>query len=791
MRDYKRRIEESYGRSFADSHMTERYMILGEMIRDFASLRWKQTKEIIDKTKQKRVYYLSTDFLPGKLLRYNLMNLGIYELVEDGLQALGVDIEELISLESDLGLGKGNLGRISSCYLDSLTSLSLPCCGIGLRYEYGDFKQLINDGYQQEVPDQWLALGNIWEVRKPKHALDVKFWGRVEKELNAEGKTVYHHVEAEHVKAVAYDIPLMSYMTAETNTLRLWSAEASETLPADKPFHEYISEVRYICQNVYQDDNSEKGRILRLKQEYFLVSAGIRTVLKAHLRVYPDLDNLAEKAVFHLADSNVVLAVAELLRVLLDDYDYQWEKAWDIVTSCISYTTYLVAKEKSKRLRISDVKKLLPRIYLVIEEINAFWIEYLRQHFDDSGLAYQLAIIKDGEIDMDNLAVVGSFSVNGVSQLHTALLEEEVMAELYRVFPMKFNNKNSSTNHLRWLVYGNPQLKDYLKRKIGAEFILDSTKLPALMDYVDDTESQEEILEVKKERKEILADYIKNTLGFQVNTDSIFDVQANTFTIESRQILNLLYIIYLYQRMKADNKFRIYPRTFIFMGKADAGDSYGKAVIKLVHDLAQKISADEEVNDYLQLIFIPDYKNSLAEILLPATDVIEEILLVNSRVGITNNIKVMMNGGILLGTLNGTNYEIDTVLEGSNDMIFGMNSEDIRYLEEDGYDVWLEYKENQVLRTAIDSLLDGSWNENPDEYRIIFDTLMYHNDQYYVLKEFSDYCLAQQDLEIKYQNRSQWAKAMLVNIAKSGYLSSDLVIRQYAEEIWGIKKIEV
>jgi len=785
IKDFKRKMEEEYGRELGYAHPSEKYIVLGKMVREFASKHWRQTKQEVSGQKQKQMYYFSMEFLIGRLLTNNLMNLGIYNVVKEGLDELGIDINELEELESDAGLGNGGLGRLAACFLDSLASLSLPGNGNCIRYEYGLFRQKIVEGRQTEVPDQWLALGNVWEVRKPKHAVEVPFWGRVEVHRNEDGTMSFEHVDCEYVKAVPYDVPVVGRKTVQTNTLRLWSAEASENLPVNKDFRTYIQDVHEICQNVYPDDSTEHGRYLRLKQEYFFVASGLKALIKAHLRVYPSLDNFAEKIVIQLNDTHPVLCIPELMRILMDEYHYLWEDAWKITSSCMAYTNHTVMAEALERWPVDMVQSLLPRVYMIIEEIhNRFLIE-VRDRFADSALQYQVSIIRDGQVHMAHLAVVGAFSVNGVAKIHTEILKNDVMAPFYKVFPEKFSNKTNGITHRRWLVYSNPQLRALLADTIGEDYIKDPLKLDELRKFAKDKEIQKRFMQVKRERKIILADYIKKNLDIEVSPDFIFDVQAKRLHAYKRQLLNVLHIIYLYQKMKADPGFRIVPRAYLFAAKAAPAYYFAKAVIKLINDVSVKVNSDPDTKDYLKVVFLPNYSVSLAEILMNAADVSEQISTAGKEASGTGNMKFMMNGALTLGTLDGANVEIDALVGRDNDVIFGYTVEELAALRE-SYDVWKIFGENKDLANAIDALVDGTFNENREEFKVIYDELMYKNDEYFVLGDFEAYRKAQSETQSRYQDSAKWAESMLINIACSGYFSSDRTVQEYVRDIWHI-----
>ncbi len=790
-RDFTQRVVETYGRSVAQSHRTERYMVLGDMVRDYASIHWKESKEEVATIGAKQMYYFSMEFLIGRLLTNNLMNLGIYDVVREGLNELGIDLNELENLESDAGLGNGGLGRLAACFLDSLASLSLPGHGICLRYEYGLFRQKIVNGYQVEVPDQWLQLGNIWEVRKPKHAVDVKFWGRIEMRKDQNGKLIFDHVGAESIRAVPYDMPVVGKGTDNTNTLRLWGAEASEDLPKNKDFRQYLQEVSEICQNVYPDDSTEHGRYLRLKQQYFFVSAGLAAMVNAHLRVYPNLDNFADKIAIQLNDTHPVLAIPELMRILMDEYDYNWESAWDIVTRTMAYTNHTVLQEALEKWPVHFVQMLLPRIYMIIEEINNRFISEMRQKYpSDPSLQYRMSIIKDGQIHMAHLAVYGSHSVNGVARLHTEIIKADVMKDLYTMYPDKFNNKTNGITHRRWLTYSNPQLHEFITKHISDEYVYNPSKLENLLKIAKDKKAQKEFLDIKHERKVILAGKIKEWTGIEVDVDSIFDVQAKRLHAYKRQLLNVLHIIYLYQKMKEDESFSMTPTTFIFAAKAAPGYYFAKKIIKLIHSVADVVNNDERISKMIKVVFIPNYNVSIAEYLMNGADVSEQISTAGKEASGTGNMKFMMNGALTLGTLDGANVEIDELVGRDYTVIFGLTVEEVETLKMGRYDVWSIVNNNPTLKKVMNSLIDGSWHSNHDEFKAVYDEVMYRNDEYFLAADFDSYIGAHQEVQRRYQDRSYWAEMCLVNIAKSGFFSSDRTISQYAEEIWEIRPMK-
>jgi starch phosphorylase len=791
-RDFTQRLVESYGRAVEQSHRTEQYIVLGEMVRDYASIHWKETKETASRLEAKQMFYFSLEFLVGRLMTNNLMNLGIYETVRDGLAELSIDLNELEDLEADAGLGNGGLGRLAACFMDSLASLSLPGHGITLRYEYGLFRQKIVDGAQVEVPDQWLRLGNVWEVRKPKHAVDVKFWGRIEMSKKADGSIAFHQVDCEHVLAVPYDMPVVGRGTNTTNTLRLWSAEASDNLPSNKDFRQYISDVREICQNVYPDDSTEHGRYLRLKQQYFFVSAGLSAYLKAHLRTYPTLDNLPDKVVFQLNDTHPILAIPEMMRLLMDEHDYTWEAAWDMVTRTFAYTNHTVMAEALEKWPVQYVQTLLPRVYMIIEEINRRYLDFVRSTVpNDSDFIQRVSIIKDGLIHMAHLGIVGSFSVNGVAQLHTNILITDVMKDFVRLYPKKFNNKTNGITHRRWLVYSNPQLRELLNQTIGDAYVYEPHRLIDLMAHVDQKSVQSRFLKIKQQRKAILAKYIQNVTGVEVDVNSIFDVQAKRLHAYKRQLLNVLHIMYLQQQIKSNPKFTMPARTFIFAAKAAPAYYFAKKVIRLIHAVADQVNNDPNVARFMKVVFIPNYNVSVAEILMNAADVSEQISTAGKEASGTGNMKFMMNGALTLGTLDGANVEIHERVGSEYDVIFGLKVDDIEALKVKGYDAWKVINEDAELKAVVNSLIDGSYSESLDEFKVIYDELMFRNDEYFVLADFRAYVKAQQEVGKRYQDQTYWARMCLVNIAQSGFFSSDRTIQSYADEIWSIQALNL
>jgi len=787
--EFGKRIIECYGRTVEVAHITEKFLVLETMVRDFASIQWATSKALIHEGQKKQMHYFSMEFLMGRLLVNNLMNLGIYDIVKEGLEDYGISLHELEELESDAGLGNGGLGRLAACFLDSLASLNYPGHGHTIRYEFGLFKQKIEDGYQIELPDQWMKMGFVWEVRKPKHRVPVRFFGKVQFNEHI-GR--YEHVDYEEVYAVPYDVPIVGNDTTMTNTLRLWGAEASDAICSTQDFRQYIQDVREICQMLYPDDSTLAGKTLRLKQEYFFTSAGMNSIVKGHLRQYKNLDNFHEKNVVQLNDTHPVLAIPELMRILLDEHGYEWETAWDIVYQTFAYTNHTILKEALETWPIDLVQSLLPRIYQIIEEIHRRFVSYVKMLSNhNQELLDRVLILRDGTLFMAHLAIVGCFSVNGVAKLHSDIIANRELKDFSFLYPNKFNNKTNGVTHRRWLAYCNPQLSNLITQYIGPDWIHYPNQLENVSKYVKDKQVQNEFLRIKQQRKQVLADYIMNEQGIKIDINSIFDVQIKRFHAYKRQILNILHIIYLYLEMKQNPEYRIYPRTFIFGGKAASNYYFAKKVIKLIHSVANKINNDSDTNPYLKVIFVENYGVTVAEKIIPATDVSEQISTAGKEASGTGNMKFMMNGAITLGTMDGANVEILEQVGEKNCVIFGLHDTQISQLkEEQSYQAWDMYHNNHKLKRAIDSLVDGTFEVNKEEFRILFEELMNHNDEFFVFADFASYIQAQAKIENLYQNRAEWARMCLTNIAKSGFFSSDRTIQEYVDDIWKLEPIK-
>jgi starch phosphorylase len=788
--NFLKRLEMNSGKSFPESTMRDQYQTLGSMFHEFVSKDWIATNEKYLAAEGKQVYYLSIEYLLGRLLRQNLLNLGVEETVERGLQELGIDLGELEELEADAGLGNGGLGRLAACFLDSLASLNLPGHGHGIRYKHGLFEQKIVDGYQVELPEQWLRSGNIWEVRKVDSAVKIPFWGKVEARQE-NGRLVFHHLNAETVTAVPHDMPVLGYQSKTVNTLRLWNAEPSQ-FPLQGDLLTYKRETEAISELLYPDDTHDEGKILRLKQQYFLVSASIQSILKTYRKQHSSMKQLHEHVCIHINDTHPVLGIPELMRILIDDEGFPWEQAWEITKNTISYTNHTTLSEALEKWPIHIFKPLLPRIYMIVDEINErFCQELWEQTPGDWERIKGLAIIADGFVKMANLAIVGSFSVNGVAKLHTEILKTREMKQFYQLFPEKFNNKTNGIAHRRWLLKANPKLSSLITETIGPAWKHSSTELTQLLKFQDDSPFLEQLLKVKNENKQSLAKVIFDMTDVAVDIGSIFDVQVKRLHAYKRQLLNVLHIMHLYNRIKEDSSFMMVPRVFIFGAKASPGYYYAKKIIKLINTVAEKINNDPSVGDLIKVVFLENYRVSLAEKIFPAADVSEQISTAGKEASGTGNMKFMINGALTVGTLDGANVEINELVGNANIFTFGLTSEEVlHYYQHGGYQSVEYYHHDSHIRKAVDQLVNGFFPGVYNEFEPIFDSLLVENDQYFVLKDFASYADIHCSVGEAFSDRLRWQKMCLTNIAQAGYFSSDRTIKEYADKIWGIKPLK-
>ena len=789
--DYEKKIIQKCGREACEASLVQQYLALGDMVREYMFIHSTSTKDNPSYRDSKKMFYFSLEFLIGRLLTNNLMNLGIYEVVRDGLNELDIDINELEDLETDAGLGNGGLGRLAACFLDSMAYLNIPGNGNSIRYEYGLFKQKIVDGYQVEVPDQWLKYGNVWEVRKPTQAVEVKFWGRIETERCANGKLCFKHVDAQNVLAVPYDVPVVGRHTDMTNNLRLWSAEASENIRPDIDFRTYLNEIKQICLNVYPNDSTEEGRYLRLKQEYFFTCAGINSIINSYLSDGNDIEDLGEKIAIQLNDTHPAMGVAELMRILMDNFDLEWDKAWTITNKVMAYTNHTVLPEALEKWPIYMIRTLLPRIYMIIEEINRrFERDVFKRYPHDIDLWNRVSIIDRDQVKMANLAIVGSHKVNGVAKLHTEILKNVNFKDFVKLYPDKFINMTNGITQRRWFLYSNPQLRKMCEELLDCDLSEDFDRIEDLMDHIDDTAVQQDFMQIKHERKIVLRNFLKKEYDIDIDENSIFDVQAKRLHAYKRQTMNVLHIIYLYNKIHKDPTFTMPKTTFIFGAKAAPSYTFAKQIIKLINDVSARIKEDQLVNKFIDVVFIPNYRVTVAEKLMNAADVSEQISTAGLEASGTGNMKFMMNGAITLGTLDGANVEIDELVGRDNAVIFGLTAEEINSAR-GFYNSYDTYLNDEGIREAVDTLINGTWNPNFNEYRIVYDELVNHGDQYFVFADFRSYIKAHEEINARYANKTEWARSCLVNVAKSAYFSSDRTIKSYAGEIWGIDPIKL
>ncbi len=795
---FKQKIMSLFAEDISELNKYHYFEALGTLTKEYISEGLMKTNKYYLNNKQKQVYYFSMEFLIGRLLESNLINLGIRDLCEEALKELGIDFDEVLSVEMDAGLGNGGLGRLAACFLDSMASIGISGHGCGIRYKYGLFEQKIVDGYQIEVPDNWLKEGYVWETRKAHKSIIVKFGGNVE--LSSDGgklNVIYKNYEP--ILAVPYDIPIVGYDNSIVNNLRLWSAE---TIGKDFDFSsfsngDYLKAVEYkysvesITQVLYPDDSNEKGRILRLKQQYFFVSAGIQSIIRRYEKMHIPLNKLDEYIAIHINDTHPSVAIAELMRILVDEKSMSWEDAWKITTNVMAYTNHTILAEALEKWPVDIFKKLLPRIYMIIEEINKrFSAEVFDRYNGNWDKVNEMSIISNNNIRMAYLAIVGSHSVNGVAKLHTEILKNQELKNFYDFYPEKFNNKTNGITHRRWLIQANPKLTDLINETIGTDWIKHPLELKKLEGFASDSSAQDKFSNIKKYNKINLSNYIKDIYNVNVNPDSIFDVQAKRLHGYKRQILNILNILDLYNRLKENPNLDIVPRTFIFAAKASPGYHLAKQIIKLINSVAGKINNDTDIKDKIKVVFLENYSVTLAQDLIPCTDVSEQISTASKEASGTGNMKFMMNGAITIATLDGANVEMHEAVGDDNIVLFGLNANEVIELyKNQSYHSRDIFNNDTRVNKILTQLTNGFLNVSNYEFNDIYDSLLSKNDEYFVLKDFDAYVNAQNKINHLYMDKDKWQKMSIVNIANSGVFSSDNTVAKYAEEIWHIKKI--
>lgn len=785
--EFKDRLEKRYIVALQDASTRQKYNVLGEMVSEVIAENWMNTKNVLSNNDLKEVHYFSMEFLMGRLVTNNIMNLGLRNVIEKGLEIEGLDLNEIEHYESDAGLGNGGLGRLAACFLDSIASLGYPGYGNGIRYRYGLFEQKIQDGYQIEKPDDWLKDGYVWEVRKEEESIDVPFGGSVD---FVEGNAIY--TPDELIKAVPYDVPVVGNDNGIVTHLRLWNAEPTETRPSDKDAFSYDSEIRKISGFLYPDDTTREGKVLRLKQQYFFSAAGVRSLVDRHLERYGDFSSLPEKLVIQINDTHPSVVVAELMRLLVDDHNLEWDDAWDLTTRTCAYTNHTILAEALEKWPVDIFQPVLPRIFQIIEEINRRFCKELLDKEYSQEVVTKLAIISYGRVHMAHLAIVGSFSVNGVAALHTDILKNIEMKDWNELYPSKYNNKTNGITHRRWLLHSNPELSSIIDT-VSENWVHNPNELEKLYKKATTKKYRSLVKKMKLAKKEALAARIEKEQGIVLNPNSIFDIQVKRLHEYKRQLMNALHIMYVYNKLKSDENFKqnYYPHSFIFGAKAASGYYFAKKVIKLINTIAEKVNNDSETNELLKVVFVENYNVTYAESIMPACDLSEQISTASKEASGTGNMKFMMNGALTIGTLDGANVEIAELVGEENIVLFGLTSDEVNQLNNEGsYNPKDVYNNHVDLHLVIDQLTNGFFeNVDKEEFREISDKLL-NSDTYYVLKDFEEYRLAHERANEFYKDEDAWYKAAIINIAKSGYFSSDRTITQYAEEIWNIKPIK-
>ena len=781
------------------------YQAVALAVKDMIIDRWIATHKEYEKQDAKVVYYMSMEFLTGRFLGNNIISLCEQKEIEEALSELGFDLNSIEDQERDPALGNGGLGRLAACFLDSLASLGYPAYGCGIRYRYGMFKQQIRDGYQIEVPDEWLKDGYPFEIRRAEYATEVKFGGYVETEWDGKRN---HFVQKgyQSVMAVPYDIPIVGYGNNVVNSLRIWDAQPVNTFNLsefDKGDYQKAVEqenlAKTIVEVLYPNDNHYSGKELRLKQQYFFISASVQRAIKKYKEKHDDIHKFYEKASFQLNDTHPTVAVAELMRILLDEENLEWDEAWEITTKTCAYTNHTIMAEALEKWPIELFSRLLPRVYQIVEEINRRFVAQIQQRYPgDNEKIRRMAIIYDGQVRMAYLAIVGSFSVNGVAKLHTEILEKQELRDFYEMMPEKFNNKTNGITQRRFLLHGNPLLADWVTDKIGNEWITDLSNIKKLSVYVDDEKCQQEFMNIKYQNKIRLAKYIKEHNGIDVDPRSIFDVQVKRLHEYKRQLMNILHVMYLYNQLKDNPNMDIVPRTFIFGAKAAAGYKRAKLTIKLINNVANVINNDKSIGGKLKVVFIEDYRVSNAELIFSAADVSEQISTASKEASGTGNMKFMLNGALTIGTMDGANVEMAEEVGKENMFIFGASADEIINLENNGgYNPMDIFNNDQDIRRVLMQLINGYYSpQDPELFRDIYNSLLNTQssdraDTYFILKDFRSYAEAHRKIDQAYRDEKWWARTAMLNTASAGKFSSDRTIEEYVRDIWHLKKIKV
>ena len=807
--EFKKEVEDYlkvlFRKSISEADEQQKFQAVAYAVKDFIVDQWMATHRTYEEQDVKTVYYLSMEFLTGRALGNIIINLKGNQAIKEAIEELGMNLDVIEDQEPDAALGNGGLGRLAACFLDSLSTLGYPAYGCGIRYKYGMFKQVIENGYQIERPDDWLKYGNPFEIKRPEYAVEVKFGGYVTIRKDECGRDKFVQENYQSVRAVPYDLPIVGYNNNVVNTLRIWDAEPIDTFNLDSfdkgDYQKAVEQenlARTICEVLYPNDNHMAGKELRLRQQYFFVSASIQRAVKKYMEKHDDIHKIHEKVVFQLNDTHPTVTVAELMRILMDEYNLSWDEAWDITTKSCAYTNHTIMSEALEKWPLELFSRLLPRIYQIIEEINRRFVLQIQAAYpDDNSKVEKMAIIYDGQVKMAHLAIAASFSVNGVAKLHTEILKHQELKDFYEMMPEKFNNKTNGITQRRFLLHGNPLLAQWITDKIGDDWITNLKHLDELSVYVDDERSQKEFMNIKYKNKVRLAKYIKEHNGIEVDPRSIFDVQVKRLHEYKRQLLNILHVMYLYNKLRQNPGMDFYPRTFIFGAKASAGYQRAKSIIKLINSVGDVINNDASINGKIKVVFIENYRVSNAEIIFAAADVSEQISTASKEASGTGNMKFMLNGALTLGTMDGANVEIVDEVGKENAFIFGLSSDEVIAYEHNGqYNPRDIYNSDADIRAVLTQLVDGTYSQgNFEEFRDIYNSLLDGQggrpDMYFILKDFRMYAEAQEKVEAAYKDEKKWARSAMLNTAKSGKFSSDRTIEEYAKEIWHLNKVKV
>ncbi|MCI8736108.1 MAG: glycogen/starch/alpha-glucan phosphorylase [Lachnospiraceae bacterium] len=797
-------VKTLYRKTLEEATPQQIFQAVSYAIKDAVVDHWMETQKQYEKQDPKMVYYMSMEFLMGRALGNNIINLQAYYTVEEALNELGVDLNVIEDQEPDAALGNGGLGRLAACFLDSLSTLGYAAYGCGIRYHYGMFKQQIRDGFQIEVPDNWLEYGNPFELRRPEYAKEVKFGGYVNVYVDENGRSNFRQEGYQSVKAIPYDMPIVGYGNGIVNTLRIWDAEPVECFQLDsfdKGDYQKAVEQQNLARNIvevlYPNDNHYAGKELRLKQQYFFISASVQEAVAKYMRKHDDIRKFHEKATFQLNDTHPTVAVAELMRVLMDEHFLTWDEAWEVTTKTCAYTNHTIMSEALEKWPIELFSRLLPRIYQIIEEINRRFVMRIEQLYPGNHeKVRKMAILYDGQVKMAHLAIAAGYSVNGVARLHTEILKNQELKDFYEMMPEKFNNKTNGITQRRFLLHGNPLLAKWVTNHVGADWITNLPKIAGLKIYADDKRSQQEFMNIKYQNKVRLANYILEHNGVEVDPRSIFDVQVKRLHEYKRQLLNILHVMYLYNELKDHPDMEFYPRTFIFGAKAAAGYKNAKLTIKLINAVGDVVNNDPSIKGKIKVVFIEDYRVSNAEMIFAAADVSEQISTASKEASGTGNMKFMLNGALTIGTMDGANVEIVEEVGEENAFIFGLSSEEvIRFENYGGYDPMEIFNNDQDVRRVLMQLINGTYSPGDTElFRSLYNSLLNTQstnraDTYFILKDFKSYAEAQKKVEAAYRDEQGWAKKAIMNVACSGKFTSDRTIQQYVDEIWHLDKV--